>query len=347
MKTNIFWSFLLLLGMLSIFSCQKDSDDLPVIEDEMEETEITEDEDEEIENDDSDQTRELEEGEKVISIRLTDAPIDLQAVNVDIVGMYIVAGDMRHQLSTAQGVYNLLDFQDGIDTLISVDTFSISFLNDIVFELGDNNSVIDNAGIEHPLELPSANRNFLTISFNQRLDSLQLVDLQLDFDACRSIHETDSGRWILRPVIHVATFNDRPVDSDTDFGGNKIDMIKSLYPDFDDFEIERKQYCFTDELVIRVDMSSPNEEQTVLLDASCARLYKVQKQEITNVPDNIVDSAMDVLTGGDVDLFREVEAYAGVNGDVAYGFRAIKGQGNSGQEWSLYIDESGMLICRE
>lgn len=342
MKTNIFWSFLLLLGVLTIFSCQKDSDDLPVIGEEMEEVEETGGEDE------MEQTRELEEGEKVLSIRLTDAPVDLQAVNIDIVGMYIVADDTRHELSTVRGVYNLLDFQDGIDTLISVDTFNISFLRDIVFELGDNNSVIDNAGIEFPLELPSANRDYLTIKFNQRLDSLQLLDLQLDFDACRSVQETGSGRWILKPVINVVRFNDSPVDRDSfDFSSNKVDMIKSLYPDFVRFEIERKQYCFTDELVVRVDMSSPNEEQTVLLNANCDRLYKVQKQELTDVPDNLVDAAMDALTGN-VDLFMKVETYSSTSVDfVVYGFRAIKGQGNSGQEWNLYIDESGMLICRE
>jgi len=341
MKTKIFWNLLLVLGLLTIFSCQKDSDELPQSNGEdTEETPTNNDEE-------NPQNRELEEGEKVLSIRLTDAPVDLQAVNIDIIGMYIVADDARYELATVQGIYNLLDFQDGLDTLISVDTFSITKLQDIVFELGDNNSVIDKDGVEYPLELPSSNRDFLIIKINQELDAIQLVDIQIDFDACKSVHETSNGRWILRPVIKINTFNDRPMDEpEIDFAPNKIELIKEPYPDYDDFEIERKRYCFSDiDVIIRVEMKSSFEEQILLLDSNCDQLFKVRVQELSEIDEELVE-AVELVTDS-AELFKRVEVYSGRNNEKLYGFRAVIGQGNSGQEVRLYLDESGALICRE
>lgn len=337
MKSNIFLSSLILLGCLTIFSCQKDADDLPLVEEETPETEQTE------------TTRELEEGESILNIRLTDGPIDLQAVNIDIVGMYIIADDTRHKLSTVEGIYNLLDFQDGIDTLISVDTFSISFLQDIVFELGDNNSVIDNAGVEHPLELPSANRDFLTINFNQRLDTLQLLDIQIDFDACKSVHLTDSGRWILRPVIDIKRFNDRPMVTDSvSMGGNKIDMIKEAYPEYDIFDIERKEYCFTDNIVIRAEMrsSTSDEQQTLLLNMECDYLYIVKFQELEDIPANILQAAQDAV-GVNIDLFNRVQLYASFTGAITYGLSGIDALGTAGTQINIYLNENAGVICLE
>ncbi len=345
MNTKLLWTCMLLIGLLTFFSCQKD--EMPNGDDTEQMTDPTEeqgDDGDEIE----DETRELQEEERVLSIRLTDAPVDLQAVNVDIVGMYIVADDTRYQLSTVQGIYNLLDFQDGIDTLISVDTFEISFLKDIIFELGDNNSIIDSEGVEHPLELPSANRDFLTIKFNQRLDTIQLLDLQLDFDACRSVHETGSGRWVMRPVIKVNRINDRPQLVDIDFEASKIDMIKAAYPDFERFDIERKRYCFTDQALIRVEMSSivSDERKIVLLDSDCAFAYKVTREALDDLPDNITATASSAVNGN-VDLFAEADVLRSVTDELTYAFSAVRGQGNSAKQIGIYIDQEADLICTD
>lgn len=331
--------WLLLIGILAIYSCDKEPN-----ENDIDPT----DPNEEMVDPENNDSRELLEGESVLKIRLTDGPIDLQAVNLDIVGMYIIADSSRHQLSTVQGIYNLLDFQNGLDTLISVDTFSISFLKDLIFELGDNNTVVDNEGVEHPLELPSANRDFLTIKFNQRLDSLDLLDVQIDFDACKSVHETGNGRWILKPVIKINRINDRrPVD-DIDTTPDKLDQILAANPGFEIEDIDRKAYCFTDEILIKVELGNEmtDEEKTLILNSDCVELFEVQKVDIADLGTDITDAAMDGITGN-ADLFKMVDSYVGPNGNSMFGFTAMKGQGNSGKQVDIFIDGDSMLICTE
>lgn len=334
MNTKFFLSTILMIGLFSFFSCQKDSDILPLDPDEI--TEVGEEE-----------NRELMEGERAVRIRLTDGPADLQAVNVDIIGLYIVADSNKYQLTTVNGVYNLLDFQNGIDTLISVDTFNSSFLKDIVLELGDNNSVVDDQGIEFPLELPSANRDFLKIKFNQKLDSLQLLDVQLDFDACRSVRETGNGRWILKPVIHVSKVNNRPMDVDPDIS-DKIAMIEAAYPAFDEFRIERHEYCFMNEVVIRVDAKSvqSGDEMSTILNTDCEELYTISQDEVDNLSVDLLEAAQSSLNGN-AELFVTADIFTDSNGEVFYGFALVRGNGNGAKQFLSYVDADATLICTE
>jgi hypothetical protein len=139
-----------------------------------------------------------------LNIRLTDGPGDYQQVNVDILEVRIKSANDSSQwvtLTTNAGIYNLLDFQNGVDTLLATGTVSSDTLKEVRFILGDDNSVMVDSVI-YPLQTPSAQQSGLKIKIDKDLN-LDINTLTLDFDAEKSIVETGNGSYILKPVIKV------------------------------------------------------------------------------------------------------------------------------------------------
>ena len=139
-----------------------------------------------------------------LNVRLTDNPTNFQKVNVDIRELRVkMAGDSSQWLilSTNAGVYNLLDFQNGLDTLLATGTVPGDVLMELRFLLGDNNSVVVD-GVQFPLDAPSAQDSGLKIKVDQALD-LNINTLTLDFDAQQSILQTGAGAYKLKPVIRI------------------------------------------------------------------------------------------------------------------------------------------------
>jgi hypothetical protein len=58
-------------------------------------------------------------------------------------------------LNVKSGIYNLLNFSNGLDTLIAIGTLNIATVQQIRLILGLNNSVVVN-NVSHPLSTPSA-----------------------------------------------------------------------------------------------------------------------------------------------------------------------------------------------
>src|SRR5512137_1965118 len=58
------------------------------------------------------------DGSTRLTFRLTDAPGDFQEVNIDIVGAQAIINDSIVNLDVKAGVYNLLDFTNGKDTIL-------------------------------------------------------------------------------------------------------------------------------------------------------------------------------------------------------------------------------------
>lgn len=93
-----------------------------------------------------------------LRIRLTDSPFDATEVNVDIREVNVNFHDDDPEgwtsLATHQGIYNLLELQNGIDTLIAQGTVPAGVLKEVRFVLGSENSItIDN--VNYPLTIPS------------------------------------------------------------------------------------------------------------------------------------------------------------------------------------------------
>ncbi len=138
-----------------------------------------------------------------LHIRLTDGPGDYQQVNLDIREIRVKTSQDIDQwllLQTNAGVYNLLDFQNGIDTLLALGPVPAFTLQEVRFILGPNNSVMVD-GTLYPLEAPSAEESGLKVKIGKNLSPNALLTLLLDFDAAESVKEQGNGTFKLHPVI--------------------------------------------------------------------------------------------------------------------------------------------------
>ncbi len=66
-----------------------------------------------------------------------------------------------------------------------------------------NNSVFPTGGTETPVDTPSAVQSGIKLIHEFDVESDRLVDLVLDFDACKSIVKKGNGGYLLKPVIKV------------------------------------------------------------------------------------------------------------------------------------------------
>ena len=135
------------------------------------------------------------------AVKMTDAPGPYQKVNIDLQGVEIIGdGGETVTLNVRKGIYNLLDFSNGKSTLIATDTLQISKVAQIRLILGTNNTVVvDN--VSYPLSTPSAEQSGLKLQVHQTLEQGILYSVLLDFDANKSIVNTGSGTYKLKPVL--------------------------------------------------------------------------------------------------------------------------------------------------
>lgn len=144
-----------------------------------------------------------------IQIRLTDAPGDYDAVNVDITGIeyHLSGGNQPSGWMTMEnvntGVYNLLDFANGIDTVLADTELSSGKISQIRFILGNNNSVVID-GVEHAVNTPSAQTSGLKLNLHADILEGITYKVLLDFDAARSVIQ-HGGNFSLKPTIRVVS----------------------------------------------------------------------------------------------------------------------------------------------
>lgn len=142
-----------------------------------------------------------------LNIKLTDAPADYDAVNVDVQKVLVNAGDDENsgwiEMETMPGIYNLLDFTAGKSTLIATAPMNVPQIKQIRLILGTNNTVIVD-GVEHHLDTPSAQQSGLKLKVSQTLEEGVEYTAVLDFNASKSVVSAgQSGKYILKPVISV------------------------------------------------------------------------------------------------------------------------------------------------
>ena len=138
-------------------------------------------------------------------IRLTDSPGDYEKVNIDIQSIEVNGeGGWKELPNVNKGIYNLLEFTNGKETVLTSTEYPTGKINQIRLILGPNNSVeID--GEIFPLETPSAQQSGLKLLLNAELTAGITYAILLDFDAAKSIVKTGSDKYILKPVIKVVS----------------------------------------------------------------------------------------------------------------------------------------------
>jgi|GEM_PF-1334740 len=138
-----------------------------------------------------------------VQFLLTDRPASFDSVNVHIVGIEVqINHDTESWISihTKDSIYNLLDLQNGISSIIAQDTIPGGVLQEVRFILGDGNKVALN-GVSYPLDTPSAEESGLKVKIGKALNET-LNTFTLDFDASLSITQ-ENGTYKLHPVIQM------------------------------------------------------------------------------------------------------------------------------------------------
>ena len=151
----------------------------------------------------------------LLNIRLTDAPLDVDEVNIDLQSIWVKGpgGSEEIELNTNAGIYDLLDLQNGIDVLVANAMVSLGEIRQVRLVLGEFNTVVVD-GVEHELKIPSGSQSGLKIQVCLDLTGMPQYDLILDFDAAESVHQTGNGKYLMHPVIRV-------VNPDAACGGNR------------------------------------------------------------------------------------------------------------------------------
>ena len=88
-----------------------------------------------------------------LEIRLTDAPGDYEAVYVDIQGVEINAESGENgwkQLEVNTGIYNLIEFTNGMDTLLATAELPGGKVSQIRLKLGNDNTVVIDSNSQRP-----------------------------------------------------------------------------------------------------------------------------------------------------------------------------------------------------
>lgn len=137
-----------------------------------------------------------------LSVRLTDAPAAFDSVLVEIVNVEVHTDANGWQtLATHQGIYNLLELRNNVDTvLVSGQQITAGRISQVRLILGTQNRVVV-SGVSHPLSISSQDETGLKLNIHRVLQPNTPYLLVMDFDALQSIHQLGNGEYKLKPVV--------------------------------------------------------------------------------------------------------------------------------------------------
>ncbi|RNL88718.1 DUF4382 domain-containing protein [Sinomicrobium pectinilyticum] len=146
-----------------------------------------------------------------VSVKLTDAPGDYEAVNIDVQDVQIKREDSDEEGNwesigpVEAKVYNLLELTGGINALLAENDIPSGKLEQMRLVLGNENTIVIE-GTEIPLTTPSAEQSGLKLNIHETLEAGFTYNFVLDFDVEQSIVNTGAAdKFILKPVIRVST----------------------------------------------------------------------------------------------------------------------------------------------
>ena len=167
-----------------------------------------------------------EDGPATLSVYLTDAPGDVSRVWVDVLGITGTGpGGLKVTLlDVSTGLIELTALVDDVMTLVEVLEMAPGPLNQLRFIIGDavleteDGKIFVSDGAEHPegleatgeLKCPGCSASGVKVSLSKDLSIEEGVNgLLLDFDVGQSFGKEagNSGKWVMRPVLHGAKRN--------------------------------------------------------------------------------------------------------------------------------------------
>jgi hypothetical protein len=151
-----------------------------------------------------------------VRVTMTDAPGEFDAVNLVVTEVAIHRGlpdslgadstaeaaDGWEVLSDQPATYDLLALRNGVFTTIAQGLVPAGHYTQIRLKLGAGSNVVVD-GVPYPLTVPSGLQSGYKLVGEFDVPAGGLVELALDFDAARSIHQTGNGRYMLKPTVRV------------------------------------------------------------------------------------------------------------------------------------------------
>ncbi len=150
-------------------------------------------------------------GKQKIQVFLTDNPVNFQAVNINIqkveVKIEVDSGGVEREfwesLQIRPGMYNILNFRNGVDTLLAQGFVTTGEIKKLRITLGAGNSVVvDNVTYPLTLKKPEV---IIDIDDISEINASEFK-IHIDFDACGSIIRINNNQFELQPRIR--TFDD-------------------------------------------------------------------------------------------------------------------------------------------
>jgi len=135
---------------------------------------------------------------------MTDTPANFKALMIDLQGVQVADSDTVHEvvLTANKGVYNLLNFSNGLDTLIATGDVQSGLVSEIQLILGTDNSLTVDS-VVHPFSASNVVQSGLKLKIHQVFQPGNSYTLLLDFDAIQSIVVLDSINYQLNPVLRL------------------------------------------------------------------------------------------------------------------------------------------------
>ena len=145
-----------------------------------------------------------------LSVSMTDAPGDFDAVFIDVQDV-MIRTDMDgteeegwESLGDVEtGRYDLLELTGGVSQVLADVEVEAGYLGQIRLVLGDDNAVVVD-GEEIAIAVPSAQQSGLKLQVDQELEAGEQYAFLLDFDVEESIVRQGNGGFSLKPVIRVS-----------------------------------------------------------------------------------------------------------------------------------------------
>ncbi len=140
-------------------------------------------------------------GTSRMNLRMTDAPGAYDSVLLNIKEIEVITSGGRATMAVNVGVFDILEFRMGKDTLIASQDIPSGRLQEIRLILHDEGNRVVVNGVSHELNTPSGQSSGVKIKVQEELVANVAYTLLLDFDAAQSIVLTGNGKYNLKPVI--------------------------------------------------------------------------------------------------------------------------------------------------
>jgi hypothetical protein len=143
------------------------------------------------------------DGMTKLSVKITDGPGAYDALLLSVKEIQVFSSEGQSTLAVGSAPFNILNFRMGKDTLIASQDIPSGTIQEVRLVLNDTGNRVIINGTSYPLTTPSGQSSGVKLKVQDNLEPGVAYTLLLDFDAAKSIVQTGSGKYILKPVIRV------------------------------------------------------------------------------------------------------------------------------------------------